>query len=309
MTDALEPDTEFAGVQDGFERLWTPHRLAYVTGERPSDDAGDGCPFCAAPAKDDADRAHRAPRRAPATSCMNLFPYNPGHVLVCPYRHVSLYVDLTDEETAEFTALTKQAIAAIDTASGPHGLQHRHEPGRRRRRRGAGPPAPAHRAAVGRRLELPARHRADEGASDAARGRARHDSSQPGRVGQPLQRQEAEQADHQRQEVDLEHDVGLRWKPAQKSSAAYNALPLSHSTIGELNSATSATHCSAWISGGVRRHPRADAVRAAAQRPGEGGAVGPAPAAEPHLGVGRQEVDRHRTDLDHPDRPPRGLRR
>ena len=34
---------------------------------------------------------------------MNLFPYNPGHVLVCPYRHVSLYVDLTDEETAEFT--------------------------------------------------------------------------------------------------------------------------------------------------------------------------------------------------------------
>ena len=30
---------------------------------------------------------------------MNLFPYNPGHVLVCPYRHVSLYVELTDEET------------------------------------------------------------------------------------------------------------------------------------------------------------------------------------------------------------------
>ena len=33
---------------------------------------------------------------------MNLFQYNPGHVLVCPYRHVALYVDLTDEETAEF---------------------------------------------------------------------------------------------------------------------------------------------------------------------------------------------------------------
>ena len=41
---------------------------------------------------------------------MNLFPYNPGHVLVCPYRHVSLYIDLTDEETVEFTALTKQAM-------------------------------------------------------------------------------------------------------------------------------------------------------------------------------------------------------
>jgi len=52
---------------------------------------------------------------------MNLFPYNPGHVLVCPYRHVSLYVDLTDEETAEFTALTKAAIAALEASSAPAG--------------------------------------------------------------------------------------------------------------------------------------------------------------------------------------------
>jgi ATP adenylyltransferase len=53
---------------------------------------------------------------------MNLFPYNPGHVLVCPYRHVSLYIDLTDEETQEFTALTKQAIRTLQAASGPHGF-------------------------------------------------------------------------------------------------------------------------------------------------------------------------------------------
>ena len=52
---------------------------------------------------------------------LNLFPYNPGHVLVCPYRHVAVYVDLTDEETAEFTALTKQAIHALDKASAPMG--------------------------------------------------------------------------------------------------------------------------------------------------------------------------------------------
>ena len=53
---------------------------------------------------------------------MNLFPYNAGHVLVCPYRHVSLYVDLTDEETAEFTALTKAAIRALQASSNPHGF-------------------------------------------------------------------------------------------------------------------------------------------------------------------------------------------
>ena len=53
---------------------------------------------------------------------MNLFPYNPGHVLVCPYRHVGLYVDLTDEETAEFTALTKDSIRALEVASAPMGF-------------------------------------------------------------------------------------------------------------------------------------------------------------------------------------------
>jgi len=117
---ATEPAAEFAGVTDGFERLWTPHRMAYIKGERPTDHAGDGCPFCAAPTKDDAEGliVHRG------ESCyvvMNLFPYNPGHVLVCPYRHVSLYVDLTDEETAEFTALTKAAIAALESSSAPAG--------------------------------------------------------------------------------------------------------------------------------------------------------------------------------------------
>lgn len=111
---------ELAGTADGFERLWTPHRMAYVKGDRPSRDAGTGCPFCAAPGKDDAEGliVHRG------RTCfvvLNLFPYNPGHLLVCPYRHVPLYVDLTDEETAEFTALTKQAIRAVEAASGPAG--------------------------------------------------------------------------------------------------------------------------------------------------------------------------------------------
>ncbi|PRY56666.1 ATP adenylyltransferase [Knoellia remsis] len=115
------PAADFAGEPDGFDRLWTPHRLAYVTGERPSKEAGEGCPFCAAPEREDAEGliVHRGEH---CYVVMNLFPYNPGHVLVCPYRHVSLYVDLTDEETAEFTALTKSAIRALTESSGPHGF-------------------------------------------------------------------------------------------------------------------------------------------------------------------------------------------
>jgi len=116
----LERAEEFAGVTDGFERLWTPHRMAYIKGERPSEAPGDGCPFCDAPARSDQDGliVHRG------QTCyvvMNLFPYNPGHVLVCPFRHVSLYLDLTEEETAEFTALTKAAMRALDASSAPAG--------------------------------------------------------------------------------------------------------------------------------------------------------------------------------------------
>jgi ATP adenylyltransferase len=117
----LEPAEELCGEPDGLQRLWTPHRMAYVTGERPTAEPGKGCPFCAAPGKDDAEGlvVHRG------DTCfvvMNLFPYNAGHVLVCPYRHVSPYVELTDEETAEFSALTKAAVLALRAASDPMGF-------------------------------------------------------------------------------------------------------------------------------------------------------------------------------------------
>ncbi len=116
-----EPAGDFAGVPDGFGRLWTPHRMAYIAGDKPTSDAGEGCPFCAAPGKDDAGGliVHRGER---CYVVLNLFPYNPGHLLICPYRHLARYVDLDDAETAEFTALTRAALSALETASAPGGF-------------------------------------------------------------------------------------------------------------------------------------------------------------------------------------------
>lgn len=113
--------TDFAGLPDGFERLWTPHRMAYVRGEKPTSESGSGCPFCAAPDRSDEDGliVHRGKH---CYVVLNLFPYNPGHMLICPYRHVPLYLDLTDEETTEFTALTKAALTALNAASSPAGV-------------------------------------------------------------------------------------------------------------------------------------------------------------------------------------------
>ena len=144
--------------------------MVYIGGEKPSDEAGESCPFCSAPDRSDAEGliVHRGEL---CYVVLNLFPYNPGHVLVCPYRHVSLYVDLSDEETAEFTALTKQAIHALDKASAPMGYNLGMNQGGGRRGRGGRPPAPARRPALGRRLQLPAHRGTDQGAPDAPRRR------------------------------------------------------------------------------------------------------------------------------------------
>jgi ATP adenylyltransferase len=53
---------------------------------------------------------------------LNLYPYTAGHTLVCPYRHVADYTDLTVDETLEVAELTKQAMRALQTLSRPHGF-------------------------------------------------------------------------------------------------------------------------------------------------------------------------------------------
>ncbi|MDU0967754.1 MAG: HIT domain-containing protein [Actinomycetaceae bacterium] len=114
--------SEFAGEPDGFERLWTPHRWAYISGgERPKDATEKECPFCAAPGKSDEDGLI-VYRGEHVFVLMNLFPYNAGHLLVCPYRHVPEYIDLTRDERIEFGEVTAQAIRVLKGSSGCQGL-------------------------------------------------------------------------------------------------------------------------------------------------------------------------------------------
>jgi ATP adenylyltransferase len=109
----------FAGVPDAFGRLWTPHRMAYIKEGKPS--GPQDCPFDRAPQLSDEDGLIVA-RGSLVYVVLNLYPYNAGHVLVVPYRHVADYTDLTVEETAEFASYTQHAIRALRQASGPHGF-------------------------------------------------------------------------------------------------------------------------------------------------------------------------------------------
>jgi ATP adenylyltransferase len=122
-SDAIGSDVQDGvGEPDAFQRLWTPHRIAYVKGENKPESSDEAdCPFCRIPTLPDEDGLviHRGET---AYVVLNLYPYNPGHLLVCPFRHVADYTDLTDDETAEIADFTKQAMRTMRAVSRPDGF-------------------------------------------------------------------------------------------------------------------------------------------------------------------------------------------
>ena len=110
------------GEADQLDRLWTPHRIAYIRGEnKPSDASAGECPFCRIPKMEDAYGlvVHRG---LLAFVVLNLYPYAPGHLMVCPYRHIGDYTETTDEEAMEIADLTREAMRVIRNVSGAAGF-------------------------------------------------------------------------------------------------------------------------------------------------------------------------------------------
>ena len=127
-SDSQVSEVEFvrqggAGVPDGFQRLWMPHRLAYIKGEnKPAGTAADeGCPFCHIQTLSDAEGLIVA-RGDLVYAVLNLYPYNSGHLLICPNRHVADYTEIDEAETAELASFTKTAMTVLRAVSGAHGF-------------------------------------------------------------------------------------------------------------------------------------------------------------------------------------------
>lgn len=114
--------TSGLGIPDGWARLWAPHRLDYLRGEnRPLEGNGVECPFCRIPTLSD-EEALIVHRGETAYVVMNLYPYNPGHLLICAYRHVGDLTDLNNTERDEITALTAHAMRTLRIVSAPAGF-------------------------------------------------------------------------------------------------------------------------------------------------------------------------------------------
>jgi ATP adenylyltransferase len=97
--------------------------MVYIKGEgKPThDDAGEDCPFCLAPTRSDEDGLIVA-RGDTVYAVLNLYPYNSGHLMTVPYRHLADYPDLDGAETLELARFTQRAMRVIRSVMAPHGF-------------------------------------------------------------------------------------------------------------------------------------------------------------------------------------------
>jgi ATP adenylyltransferase len=99
------------------ERLWSPWRHAYLT--RSGEDVG--CVFCDALVHDDA----RDLLLVEGVTCyviLNLYPYNSGHLMVVPRRHVGTLAALERQEVVEMAEWVRRAEMALTEAYEPQGI-------------------------------------------------------------------------------------------------------------------------------------------------------------------------------------------
>lgn len=97
--------------------LWAPWRLDYILGPKP-----DECVFCVPEHTREDERRLILWRGRSAYIIMNRFPYNNGHVMVCPYRHVSCVTELNEAESRDCMDLLKASVAVLKRDLKPQGI-------------------------------------------------------------------------------------------------------------------------------------------------------------------------------------------
>jgi len=102
------------------ERIWSPWRMAYIEAAKEQGEDG-GCIFCDLPAEGDDERTMILARGELAFVIVNSFPYNPGHLMVAPLRHVGAFTSLEAAELADVDALVARSIRALELEMEPHG--------------------------------------------------------------------------------------------------------------------------------------------------------------------------------------------
>ncbi|MGC4114317.1 MAG: HIT domain-containing protein [Myxococcales bacterium] len=99
------------------QTLWAPWRMEYIKQEKPT-----GCIFCLFPAEANDRENLVLGRSAHAFAMLNKFPYNSGHLMVIPRRHVSDLNALPEEEFADLQKLLRAAVGILMDVYKPEGM-------------------------------------------------------------------------------------------------------------------------------------------------------------------------------------------
>ena len=99
------------------EQIWAPWRIEYIQMEK-----SKGCILCEKPKQNSDAMSYILYRGEKNFVIMNAYPYNPGHLMVAPYRHVANLEELTDEERNEHFALVSRSIKVLRQAFNPGGF-------------------------------------------------------------------------------------------------------------------------------------------------------------------------------------------
>jgi len=99
------------------KHIWGPWRMEYIKAEKP-----EGCILCEKP-KEDNDAENFILYRGEKNFVMlNRYPYNPGHLMIAPYRHVDSPEKLTAEERSEHFEIVSRSVEVLRKEFDPEGF-------------------------------------------------------------------------------------------------------------------------------------------------------------------------------------------
>lgn len=104
------------------DKLWSPWRANYIQSFKHKSDKDD-CVFCEAFKPDiDNEESLVVYKSDKCYSMLNLYPYNSGHLMIIPYRHMSDIIDLTKEEFEDIISIIKLSKKVLDLVMKPQGF-------------------------------------------------------------------------------------------------------------------------------------------------------------------------------------------
>ncbi len=99
------------------KQIWAPWRMEYIRMEKP-----EGCILCDKPKESDDIANYILYRGDKNFVIMNTYPYNSGHLMIAPYRHVASLEELTDEELGEHFQIVSRSVKVLKQVFKPDGF-------------------------------------------------------------------------------------------------------------------------------------------------------------------------------------------